>query len=115
MFEIENKPGGDCPSETPADKLRLPPEGTSVGYRRDDGTMWFACTVADDDASNEEKPGIAVCEYAGNYLNPPLYRTIAVFEPKKIVILSWSCTVSVLCLCGSRSGITARKSIRGVA
>lgn len=53
----------------------MPPAGTSVGCRRDDGTMWVSCRQVDTG-----KPSIAVCEYAGNWVNPPLYSIVATFE-----------------------------------
>jgi len=53
----------------------MPPPETSGGYRSDDGSMWLACNPEPD-----RKPGIAVCVHPGNWVNPPLYRLIAVFE-----------------------------------
>lgn len=50
----------------------MPPDGTSSGYHRD-GSMWFAC-------NHDGKPGIAYCQHPGNWLNPPLYSLVAVFE-----------------------------------
>ena len=54
----------------------MPPDGTSCGSRRNDGSMWFAC----DPQSHDGKPGIAYCEHPGNWVNPPLYSLVAVFE-----------------------------------
>ncbi len=53
----------------------MPPAGTSIGCRSMDGSMWNACHP-----EKEDKPGIAVCEFAGNYVNPPYWRLVAVFE-----------------------------------
>ena len=55
-------------------EMKLPPDGTSSGCRKADGSMWWACK------SEENKPGIAICVSAGNMITPPLYRVIAVFE-----------------------------------
>lgn len=60
---------------TPADRFVMPPDGTSCGNRRDDGSMWFACMPP-----AIGKPGIAFCEHSGNWVNPPLYSLVAVFE-----------------------------------
>jgi hypothetical protein len=50
-----------------------PPQGTSAGYRMKDGSMWVPCTP-------DGKPGIAVCEHPGNWVNPPLWKLVATFE-----------------------------------
>jgi hypothetical protein len=56
-------------------EITMPPEGTSTGYRQDDGTMWFACTRKSD-----KKPAISFCDHPGNWVNPALYKLVAVFE-----------------------------------
>lgn len=48
---------------------------STTGYRRADGSMWFACSPEPD-----HKPGIAVCDHPGNWLSPASYKLIAVFE-----------------------------------
>lgn len=53
----------------------MPPRGTSIGYRTRDGAMWVRCCPEPD-----KKPGIAYCEHPGNWINPPLYKLVAVFE-----------------------------------
>lgn len=53
----------------------MPPEGTSVGCRLEDGSMWAACAPEPD-----KKPGIACCVFAGNLINPAHYELVAVFE-----------------------------------
>jgi len=35
--------------------------------------MWYPCIP-------EGKPGITVCEHPGNWINPPTWKLIAVFE-----------------------------------
>jgi hypothetical protein len=58
----------------PIEFIQPPPE-TSSGCRKDDGSMWFPCNPAPD-----RKPGIVICEHAGNWINPPTYTLVAVFE-----------------------------------
>lgn len=53
-----------------------PPQGTSTGYRKSDGSMWYECLPGG-------KPGIAVCEHPGNLVNPSLWSLVAVFEKKE--------------------------------
>lgn len=53
-----------------------PPQGTSTGCRSRDGAMWYPCLP-------EGKPGIAICEHAGNWVNPPLWKLVAVFEKEE--------------------------------
>lgn len=48
---------------------------STTGYRRADGSMWFACSPEPD-----HKPGIAVCDHPGNWLSPASYKLIATFE-----------------------------------
>lgn len=69
----------DSPNDVdaaPVDRFVMPPDGTSCGNRRDDGSMWFACNPPDHGG----KPGIAYCQHSGNWVNPPLYSLVAVFE-----------------------------------
>lgn len=60
----------------PVHAVVMPPDGTSCGCRRDDGSMWFACNPP----NHGGKPGIAYCQHAGNWVNPPVYSLVAVFE-----------------------------------
>lgn len=53
-----------------------PPPGTSVGCRSRDGSMWYSC-------SPDGKPGIAVCEHPGNWVNPATWKLVAVFEKEE--------------------------------
>jgi hypothetical protein len=53
----------------------MPPDGTTTGCRYSDGSMWTACCP-----EPEKKPGIAVCLRASNWVNPPSYSLVAVFE-----------------------------------
>lgn len=52
--------------------MQLPTDMTQ-GCRTRDGAMWISCT-------KDRKPGIAVCEHPGNWINPPTHRLVAVFE-----------------------------------
>jgi hypothetical protein len=56
-------------------EITMPPQGTSCGYRQEDGSMWVACNPEPD-----KKPGIAFCDHPGNWVNPALYKLVAVFE-----------------------------------
>lgn len=56
-------------------QFKMPPEGTTLGYRSNNGAMWVACNPAPD-----RKPGIAACDYPGNLLSSPVYKLVAVFE-----------------------------------
>ena len=55
--------------------IRMPPDETTQGCRARDGSMWFACCP-----EPENKPGIAVCDYPGNWLCSAVYKIVAVFE-----------------------------------
>jgi hypothetical protein len=63
-------------SATPVERFVMPPDGTSCGNRRDDGSMWFACNPP----AYGGKPGIAYCQHSGNLVAPALYSLVAVFE-----------------------------------
>lgn len=52
-------------------------ETPTVGCRNRDGSMWLECYPEPD-----RKPGIAICTFAGNWINPPVHQLIAVFESK---------------------------------
>ena len=53
-------------------RITQPPDGTSTGYRTDNGQMWQA-------GEFEGKPAIVFCDFPGNLLHPPLYCLVAVF------------------------------------
>lgn len=62
-------------TEVKAIEYVMPPDGTSLGCRDRDGSMWIKCQPEPD-----KKPGIAICSYAGNWVNPPCYELVSVFE-----------------------------------
>ena len=66
---------GKTSMSAPVHAVVMPPDGTSAGCRRRDGSMWLKCCPEPD-----KKPGIAICEHPGNWVNPPCYKLVAVFE-----------------------------------
>ena len=65
-------------------KFRMPPDGTSSGYRTNDGAMWQKGTKTFRKRKGAKKartkPAILYCQFPGNLLNPSLYGLIATFE-----------------------------------
>lgn len=53
----------------------MPPDGTSIGCRTNNGAMWFAGW-----SGRKKSPAIVYCQHAGNLINPALYERVAVFD-----------------------------------